>query len=143
MIMVRFKDTFRERLPEWISSITLLMWGLMVLFEPATLWHRDFFEAMATIASQTIWGLVATTVAIVKLLSLTVNGAWRPTAHFRAIGAFSSIMIWATLLISFVALTWNPPTIALIAGVLLTDLFALWFAAGDAKLADVRARELK
>lgn len=142
MILIRFKSSFRERLPEWIAGLTLLLWGILVLVEPTTLWQRDFFTALATIAAQTTWGIVATIVALTRLAALTVNGAWRPTGHLRAITAFTSAMVWATLLISFMALTWNPPTMALILSLLVTDIFALWFAAGDAKMADARAKNM-
>lgn len=139
MIKLHFKNTFRERLPEWISALALIVWGLLVLSEVPELWNKQYFSVLSRIATQNTWGLTAVIIGIIRLIALGINGAWRPTAHFRAIGAVLGATLWSTVLISYTALDWNPPSMALKGAMIVLDIAAIWYAAGDAKLADLKA----
>ncbi len=139
MISVRFEDTFRERLPEWVSTLCLIGWGAILLGESAALWQEEYFSVLANIASQKVWGYGAIIIGLLRSIALGINGAWRPTAHLRAIGALVGAMTWAAIFISYLNLPWNPPSMAPKVAMMVLDISALWFAAGDAKLADIRA----
>ncbi len=142
MILVRFKDTFRERMPEWITSTALFIWGLIVLTQDSTLFSREFFSVLATIASQAVWGWTTMLIGAARVVALFINGAWRPTGHIRALGALFGTIVWAGLIMGYLVLDWNPPALATQAAMLAFDISALWFAAGDAKIADVKAQKL-
>lgn len=139
MISVRFKDTFRERLPEWISSFSLMGWGIILLTISPLNWQQEYFNLLEDIATQRTWGIVAITLGLLRIIALVVNGVWRPTAHLRALGALGGVVVWMTIFVSYFNLEWNPPSMAIKAGMVITDLVALWYAAGDAKLADIKA----
>ena len=139
MISVRFKDTFRERLPEWISSFSLMGWGIILLSVSPLNWQQEYFNLLDNIATQETWGLVAVSLGLLRIIALAVNGLWRPTAHLRALGALGGVIVWMTIFVSYFNLDWNPPSMAIKAGMVVTDLIALWYAAGDAKLADIKA----
>jgi hypothetical protein len=141
-IIVHFKDTVRERVPEWISAACLIIWGSLLLSETSILWETQYFNILSSIASQAVWGYTSITVGLFRLISLAINGIWRPTAHLRALGALLGCIIWSGVLISYLGLDWNPPVIASKSAMLALDISALWFCAGDAKLADLRAQEL-
>lgn len=139
MSVVQFKDRFRERLPEWISSIALMFWGVILLGEAPELWDREYFSVLSHIATQKIWSFACILVGTIRVISLAINGAWRPTAHLRALGAGLGAILWAAILVSYMGLPWNPPSMSLYAAMIFTDVVALWFAAGDAKLSDIKA----
>lgn len=143
MILVRFKETFRERAPEWALSAGLLAWGLLALSAPGLFQEQVFFHPLLRIMSQDWWGAIALIIGSVRLVFLVINGAWRPSAHIRAVGAFAGSMIWTVLLIAAFSLEWVTPTAALYSLLLSLDMLSLWFAAGDAKLADLEAKRRK
>jgi hypothetical protein len=140
--LIKFKDTFRERVPEWVCAICLIGWGLIVLNESTLLWDQGYFHVLSNIASQKFWGYATTIVGIFRALALAFNGAWRPAAHVRAFGALLGVLLWSGIVISYITLPYAVPAIASKSALLALDLFALWYAAGDAKLADIKAYKL-
>lgn len=141
MITVRFKNTFRERIPEWITSFAMLCWGIIVLSEPAELWQMEYFSVLAKYASQQTWGVVTIALGSLRLIALGINGAWRPTGHIRAIGAASGVVVWTAIIMGYASLAWNPPAFATKSAMLLLDLLSVSYAAGDAKRADIKAQQ--
>jgi hypothetical protein len=140
MLVVRFKETFRERMPEWVQSGGMLGWALLVLVSTNLFVNQEFFHPLLSIMSQQNWGILALLVGGLRLIFLVINGAWRPSAHIRAIGCGLGAILWGSLLVSALSLNWLTATSAIYAMLLTSDLISLWFAAGDAKLADLAAR---
>lgn len=140
MIIVRFKKTFRERMPEWIQATGMLLWGLLCLGNPGLFESREFYFPLMLIMPQLAWGAIATLTGIARLVFLVINGAWRPSAHIRAIGCAFGTMLWGSLLVSALSLEWVSTAVAVYLMLTITDILSLWFAAGDAKLADLSAR---
>lgn len=140
MLIVRFKETFRERMPEWVQATGMLMWGLMALAATGLFAAQTFFHPLLLMMSQSAWGAAAVIVGTLRLSFLVINGAWGPSAHIRAVGCVLGSMLWGALFISALNLEWLTPTTAIYAMLLGLDLLSLWFSAGDAKLADLSAR---
>lgn len=140
MLVVRFKETFRERMPEWVQAAGMFGWGLLALAAVGPFQDQSFFHPLLQIMSQLWWGISILVVGAIRLTFLVINGAWRPSAHIRALGCALGTMLWASLFVSSLSLTWLTPTTAIYAMLLSMDLMSLWFAAGDAKLADLSAR---
>lgn len=140
MMMFRFKETFRERAPEWVQATGMLAWGLLTLTSTGLFMDQPFFHPLLLLMSQVSWGIMALVVGVVRLAFLVINGAWRPSAHIRAVGCVLGSMLWGSLFLCALGLDWTTPTTALYAVLLSLDLLSLWFAAGDAKLADLSAR---
>lgn len=137
------KYSFRERAPEWILAIGLLAWGIAIAANP-TLFTTTTFEALLNIMPQENWAFVTIFIGILRLVALIINGAWRPTAHFRALGAVGGVTIWASLfIISLINVGDRAPGIATYGMLLTFDFLALWWAAGDAKLVDELAKSKK
>ena len=140
MLIVRFKETFRERMPEWVQATGMLAWGLMALASADLFNAQEFFHPLLKFMSQTAWGIAVSTVGLIRLTFLVINGAWRPSAHIRAVGCAAGTLLWGCLFISALNLGWLTPTVAIYAMLLGLDLISLWFSAGDAKLADLSAK---
>lgn len=91
--------------------------------------------------SQDMWGYLTFSVGLFRLIFLTINGRWRPSVHLRALGAIAGVTIWASLVVvSALHLPEKAPSIAIYSVLTIFDGMALWWAAGDAKLADINAR---
>jgi hypothetical protein len=140
MIIVRFKETFRERMPEWVQAAGMLLWGLMTLCSPDLFIHGHFFQPLLQIMPQVAWGASAAIIGSVRLIFLVINGAYRPSAHIRAVGCVLGCLLWGNLLISTLALDWLTPATSIYTMLLGLDFLSLWFSAGDAKLADLTAK---
>lgn len=140
MIILRFQETFRERMPEWIQSVGMLCWGLVVLAADGLFEEVHYFETLLLIMSQVEWAFLAIVVGAIRLIFLIINGAWRPSAHIRAIGCVLGSLLWGTMLVASLSLEYLTPSIVIYGVMLSLDLLSLWFSAGDAKLADITAR---
>lgn len=140
MLIVRFKETFRERMPEWVQASGMLGWGLLALAATSLFNTQEFFLPLLQLMSQLQWAIAAIAVGVIRLVFLVINGAWRPSAHIRALGCVAGVMLWGVLFVSTLNLGWLTPTTAIYAMLLSMDFLSLWFAAGDAKLADLTAR---
>jgi hypothetical protein len=145
MIIIAKKYSFRERCPEWILAIGLMVWGLMIATHPS-LFSTSFYQPLVSVMSQASWATITILIGLIRLIALTINGVWRPTAHLRAAGAVGGILIWSSLFIISVLNSYaRAPGIGTYGMLLAFDFFALWWAAGDAKLVDEiakRQREL-
>lgn len=127
-------------MPEWIQAAGMLAWGLLTLAAAGLFAKEPFFHPLLLLMSQTAWAAAAIIIGTVRLAFLVINGAWRPSAHIRAIGCVFGVMLWGSLFISALSLEWLTPTTAIYLTLLGLDLLSLWFASGDAKLADLTAR---
>jgi hypothetical protein len=141
-ISMRFKNNFRERFPEWITSLCILFWGLLMLTQTQGQWDLGYFSVLENLATQKAWGTAAVIIGILRVIALGINGGWRPTAHMRAIGAIMGIVLWSAIIMSYLTLPYTPLAIASKSAMLSLDMAALWYAAGDAKVADVKAHAL-
>lgn len=140
IVVTKLRGKFRERAPEWITSIGMLWWGVITLMIPG-LFNQPFFYPLSLFMSQPFWGITASLVGFGAAISLLINGVWRPTAHIRAIFAILKITVWASLLLASLTTagrTLGVPTFAMLMSL---DILSLWWAAGDARLADDIAKK--
>ena len=142
IVVTRFRGRFRERAPEWITSIGMVWWGIIALMLP-DLFNQPFFYPLSLFMAQPFWGLLTTGIGIGSVISLLVNGVWRPTAHIRAIFSILKITIWASLLLASLSTDGRQLGVPTFAMLMTFDTLALWWAAGDARLADDLAKKTR
>lgn len=142
IIVKRFRGKFRERFPEWVTSIGMLWWGIVALLIPE-LFQQAYFFPLNILMAQPFWALAAMVIGAGSIISLLVNGVWRPTAHFRALCSVLKIGIWTTLLLASATAPGRQLGIPTFGMLMAFDIAALWWAAGDARLADDLAKKNK
>ena len=146
MILLRFRQTFRERLPEWIMATVTFLWGASAWWDSISVVEHHAFESpfygpLNRIMTQHDWGLYAFIIGSVRLICLYINGSRpRGSAIARAFGAWLSTFFWIGLFVGAVLLPWASLARFTYGGLLAFDIFGLCFAAGDARIAVVRAR---
>lgn len=140
MLIVRFRETFRERMPEWGTSVAQSIWGAIVL-QPYPLFDRPFFAPLARVASEAFWGWSSFLIGLMSLVVLLINGAWWRTPIFRQIGCIFRITLWAGLCWGALSVDWGSPAIAYLALLFVMDTMSLSFAASDGRRASCRRRE--
>ena len=133
MLVVRLHKTFRERATEWVQSAMVTMWGMILLLSPGTFTH-PFYQPLAGMLSEPVWGWLSFIVGVASLVVLFINGAWRRTPAFRMVFSFVRVVIWAGLLMGALTIGWQSPAIATYAGLLGHELICLYFASRDRSL---------
>jgi hypothetical protein len=142
IIIGKFRGKFRERFPEWVTSFGMLFWGLVTLSLPE-LFDQPYFYPLSLFMSQPFWGVLSTFTGLLGIGALLVNGLWRPTAHFRAISAILRITVWSSLLMASATTDGRVLGVPTFLMLVILDIAALWWAAGDAKLADQLAKKVR
>lgn len=136
-VILRLTHSFRVRFAEWITSLSMFWWGIIVLFDNDLFQYNPFFQALGDMAPQRVWAIVATLFGAMRIVFLIINGAWRPSAHIRAAGAVLGTLVWGSMILASLTLDFVTPNVVFFCGYLISDLYSLWFAAEDAKLADL------
>ena len=142
MITVRLSRHWRIRRSEWLLSLCTLVLGLVYLLVPE-LFTPQYFAPMMNIMSQQAWGWSALTVGAARLILLLINGAWRASPHGRALGAQLSCAMWMTLFISAISAEALVQAVGFWLLFFVFDAFSAIDAAGDARIADEKARNAR
>ena len=108
MIALRIADGVRahfvHRLPEWLLSAQLGMFGWQLSRSGATFATSSTYRIMAYLAPETMWGGVALGLSLFWLVSLILNGTFSGFARWskwvRSISAFLATGFWTATAVS-------------------------------------------
>lgn len=139
MIQIRLSKHWRVRRSEWLLSLCTLVLGLVYLATPG-LFTPQYFSTMLTIMRQESWGWAAVAVGAARLVMLLINGTWRASPHLRALGAQLSCFLWITLFVTAISAPALVQSVGFWLVFFIFDAFSAVDAAGDARLADEKAR---
>jgi hypothetical protein len=134
MLIVRFRQSFRERAMEWSTAAGLLGWGL-ILSMPEPRFERPFYQPLEHIMPEHVWAMISTVIGVMSLTALFINGAWRRTPFLRQIGCIFRMFVWGGLFWGAMSVEWRSPGAAIYAMLFLMDAISLSFAAGDGRMA--------
>lgn len=143
IIVGKFRGKTRERFPEWVTSIGIFWWGVVAFLLPGLFESQIYFYPLSVIMAQPFWAIAAIFTGIVGFISLMINGIWRPTAHMRAISSILKITLWTTLMLAAASTDGRQLGVPTFGMLMSLDIMALWWAAGDARLADDLAKKQK
>lgn len=142
MILVRFAHSWPLRRSEWMLALITLGIGVVYAFD-MPLFDLPNYATMKRMMPQTWWAAVALVVGSARLGALYINGAWRPSPHFRAAGSFLSCLLWLTLFLGAVSAPIYGVTVIIWPVFLLFDATSFLDAVRDARVSDDKARLLK
>lgn len=132
MLIVRFRETFRERQMEWCLTGGAAGWGL-ILLQPAPVFTRPFYATLAQIAPEAAWGWGMFLVGLWGLVVLFINGSWHRTPAWRQFASIARLAAWSGLLFGALAYERQVPGAALYAMIFVMEALALNNAAKDGK----------
>ena len=137
------KQHFRKRFGEWIVGAGLFGWGIGVFLAPPEVLAAPIYISMARMGNLELWASIAVMVGALRLVFLVINGAWRKSAHLRAIGSGLSAVVFAAMLGSYLTTGMIIPNIFLVLPLLVADIQALWYATEEAASSDIKRDNLK
>lgn len=130
MLIVRFRQTFRERSCEWVLRLILAMWGYSVIQSPG-LFDRPYYAGLASAAPQMVWGWASFSIGMLGMVVLFINGAWTRTPMLRQVAAGFGMIIWVMLMMGALSVEWRSPAFATYCGLFLLDALNMSYAARD------------
>lgn len=93
-------DHFPARRSEWVLSCIMIGWGL-VLIGPAEVFAQSrAWSQMAAMMNERVWGWLAISIGVFRLLALIINGTFAGTwygrfsPHVRAVASFFTCFLW-------------------------------------------------
>lgn len=149
MLILKLKEHFPARISEWFNGAILSSWGLYLLL------HPDLFDSPAmTVMTQgmssmvpfdvnpeSVWGLVAFSAGMTRLVALFINGAWSRTPALRLVTAAISAFVWTQVVIGLMSV---PNTgLAVYPWLVVIDLVAAYRAGRDVAISEVARRQLQ
>jgi hypothetical protein len=142
-MLVSLHEHFKVRITDWLLSAILLSWGFALFAVNPQVWAMPTFSGLSSITTQMHWALATTTVALVRLTALFVNGAVRRSPHLRGAGAFLSVFVWYQLSLGVLYGDLVGPGVAIFPWLALADIFNVYCAMRDARTSDDRARRVR
>jgi hypothetical protein len=139
MMVVKLTKTFPIRITEWLLAGIMLSWSFACWNLTPGEWDGPFYALLDRLAPQQTWAFIAFCIAFLRLSALTINGAWRPSPHLRAAGAFLSLFIWLQVALATLVSPIGSTAVAIYPWLLLADTYNVFRASYDARLSDDRA----
>ena len=133
MILLKLHQTWRQRCMEWMLSAGLTGWGGILLLPDAEFAHNTYYQPLANIASENVWGLAALVIGAGRLTLLYINGSWRKSPGWRQVGSIFGLTVWSGLLFGSIVQPKATPISAISVMILLMEYFSLTFAMDDAR----------
>jgi len=150
MIIYSLKQHFPARISEWFNGAILSCWGSYLLLHPnlfqepgvGRIFSRMESMVWVDLNAESVWGLVALLVGLLRLVSLFINGAWSRTPLLRLLTAAISAFVWTQVAIGL----FGVPNTGLVVypWLVVIDLVAAYRAGRDVALSEMaRKNELR
>jgi hypothetical protein len=106
-------------------------------------WSQPVYSGLARLGSANTWAFFAFCLGALRLAALTINGAWRPSPHLRAAGAFLACFMWLQISLGVMTADVKAAELAIFPWLLLADIYNVFRASSDARVSDDRARQAR
>ena len=135
---VRFNETWPQRRIEWLLAASAFGIGIVYAMS-TTIRLLPTYAWQLTVLPQWAWSLWLVGTGIIRLLFLYINGTYRRSPHFRAIGAGLGCFAWFTQFVSVAVSPVVGPTLVLWFLFFAFDVHVALSAAAEAGRADGKA----
>ena len=133
------REKFHARACEWMLAIIMLQLGIVLAPPFDTFAITTSFGELSRIADEKTWAWITATAGGVRVIALTINGAFRPMAHLRVALAIASALVWFQITISILESGVLPSTLAIFPVFVAFEFINAVRAASDAGKADAQA----
>jgi hypothetical protein len=142
MMIVKLTKTFPIRVLEWLLASIMFSWSIVCWNLTPHEWASPFYSGLSRLAQQNTWAFFAFLIGLGRITALTINGAWRPSPHLRAAGAFLACFMWLQISLGMAVSDIKATGIAIYPWLLLADIYNVFRASYDARLSDDRAKSV-
>src|SRR5690242_12146580 len=94
MMIVKLTKSFPIRVTEWLLAGIMLSWSIALWNMTPEDFENPIYAGLHRIAENHTWAFLAFWISVIRLGSLMINGAWRPSPHLRAACAFLACFMW-------------------------------------------------
>jgi hypothetical protein len=143
MMIVKLQKTFPIRVMEWLLAGIMFSWSIVCWQLTPAEWSSPIYSGLARFADANTWAFFAFWLGAMRLAALTINGAWRPSPHLRAVGAFLACFMWLQISLGMITADIRALGIAVFPWLLLADIYNVFRASHDARVSDDRARQAR
>jgi hypothetical protein len=143
MMIVKLTKTFPIRVTEWLLAGIMLSWSIACWHLRPIDWANPLYSGLSRLADQNTWAFFAFWIGLGRIMALTINGAWRPSPHLRAAGAFLACFMWLQISLGMLSADLRATGVAIYPWLLLADIYNVFRASHDARASDDRARASK
>jgi hypothetical protein len=139
MMIVKLTKTFPIRVTEWLLAGIMFSWSIVCWNLSAHDWSSPIYSGLSRLAEQNTWAFFAFWIGAMRIAALTINGAWRPSPHLRAVGAFLACFMWLQISLGLMTSDIKATGLAVFPWLLLADIYNVFRASHDARISDDRA----
>ena len=134
---------FPARGTEWMTAMVMWSIGWTLLAPGSTFSASPAWASMASMASEETWGAICFAIGTLRIVALLINGTfdrftWSP--HIRAATSFAACFIWYHLATGLSAAGINSTGAGTYSVIGAFELWNIYWAASNAKMADVARR---
>lgn len=137
---------FPARAPEWINSVTMMVWGAYVILHPAV-FDQTALRGLASMAwyqpAAGFWGLLTFGVGFVRMGALFVNGAYSRTPLIRLFASLVSAFVWSQIVIGLWILGEPSTGLVMYGSAVCVDLLSAYRASKDVAMVESTRLEAK
>jgi hypothetical protein len=128
------REHFAARAIEWFNSFYLTAWGAYLILHPGLFTGplQPAWQGLYVIAPQEYWGFGAFVAGSSRTVALFINGKWGLTPLIRVATSFLSVGVWFCVAVGFVRSGIPNTGIIIFGGLMLSDMYSAFRAAGDA-----------
>ena len=139
---VDLKNHFAARATEWFNSLYLMAWGAYLILHPNLFQGptRPVWQGLEQLMPQQYWAFGAFVAGTIRAVALFINGQWGLTPIIRVVTSFLCVGIWFCVTAGLIRSGVPNTGIVLFAGLMLSDMYSGFRAAGDAYEAEATKR---
>lgn len=82
----------RPREIEWLTTFLIFSWGFFLIL-PGNIYPGDAY--VSSVSNETLWGIVAILLSVVRSSALIINGHWRRSPVLRMLLSACAAGFWA------------------------------------------------
>lgn len=139
MVIRRTKSSailhFPTRASEWATSIILLNWGLAIFATKGEILGGNLAKLL-NLMSPTKWAILFTSIGLIRLLLLIINGSLKRSSHYRAVFSFISCFIWFQVVYTFAVSDVISTALTVYPVLLVLDFYNAYRTTAEARITD-------
>lgn len=139
-VLLSVQQHFQVRIAEWLMAAITFSWGVHLLCYTDVYLTNPIFSDIRDWIGQQVLGFLCLGLGSFRAILLIINGAWRRSPHLRAAFAGVTAFFWLEMCFGLYHSSKHPILLPTIAWFILLEIWSVFRAESDAKLASEATR---